>query len=121
MAAFELVHTVRFEAARRLTRVPVGHKCGNLYGLAFYLDIHVVGDLDPDTGWVVDFGDIEAAFAPIHEQIDHHYLNEIEGLENPTSEVLVRWIWRALKPALAALSTLTLRENDVSRVVYRGG
>ncbi len=121
MGAFELIHTVRFEAARRLTRVPQGHKCGNLYGLAFYLDIHVEGDLTDDTGWVVDFGDIEAAFAPIYERLDHHYLNEIEGLENPTSEVLVRWIWRELKPKVPALTALTLRENDVSRVVYRGG
>ena len=65
MNAFELVHTIRFEAARRLTRVPPGHPCGNLYGLAFYLDIHVEGDLTDDTGWVIDFGEIEAAFAPI--------------------------------------------------------
>jgi len=120
VSVFELVHTVRFEAARRLTRVPPGHKCGNLYGLAFYLDIHVVGALDPATGWVVDFGEIEAAFAPLYDRLDHHHLNEVEGLENPTSEVLVQWIWERLKPALPALSALSLRENDVSRVVYRG-
>lgn len=120
MPDYELVHTIRFESARRLTRVPPGHPCGRLYGLAFYLDIHVLGDLGEDTGWVVDFGDIERAFAPIREQLDHGYLNDLPGLENPTSEVLVTWIWHRLVPVLPGLSQLVLRENDVSRVIYRG-
>lgn len=119
-ADYELVHTIRFESARRLTRVPAGHPCGRLYGLAFYLDIHVVGALGQDTGWVIDFGLIEAAFAPIRALIDHNYLNDLPGLENPTSEVLVTWIWRQLAPALPPLTQLVLRENDVSRVIYRG-
>jgi 6-pyruvoyltetrahydropterin/6-carboxytetrahydropterin synthase len=121
VSQFELVHTVRFESARRLTRVPEGHPCGRLYGLAFYLDIHVVGEMNEETGFVVDFGDIEAAFKPIWERIDHNYLNEIEGLANPTSEVLVRWIWQQLAPKVPSLTQLCLRENDVSRVYYRGG
>jgi 6-pyruvoyltetrahydropterin/6-carboxytetrahydropterin synthase len=120
VATYELIHTVRFESARRLTKVPPGHPCGNLYGLAFYLDIHVTGARDPRTDFVVDFGDIEAAFKPLRDRLDHHYLNEIEGLESPTSEVLVTWIWDRLRPALPGLNQLTLRENDVSRVVYRG-
>jgi len=120
MPDYELVHTIRFESARRLTRVPPGHPCARLYGLAFYLDIHVEGDLGPDTGWVVDFGDIEAAFAPIRARIDHNYLNDLPGLENPTSEVLVAWIWEHLAPALPGLTRLVLRENDVSRVIFRG-
>lgn len=120
MSRFELIHTIRFEAARKLTRVPPGHPCGKLYGLAFYLDIHVEGAMDPATGFVIDFGDIEAAFQPLYAQLDHNYLNDLEGLDNPTSEVLVQWIWDRLKPVLPALTTLTLRENDVSRVVYRG-
>jgi 6-pyruvoyltetrahydropterin/6-carboxytetrahydropterin synthase len=118
---YELVHTIRFEAARKLTRVPPGHPCGRLYGLAFYLDIHVLGPLDPATGWVFDFAEIERAFAPLRARLDHNYLNDIEGLENPTSEMLVTWIWDRLAPLLPGLSLLCLRENDVSRVVYRGG
>jgi 6-pyruvoyltetrahydropterin/6-carboxytetrahydropterin synthase len=118
---YELVHTIRFEAARRLTRVPPGHPCGRLYGLAFYLDIHVVGPLDEETGWVFDFAEIERAFAPMRARLDHNYLNELEGLENPTSERLVTWIWDRLAPSLPGLEKLVLRENDVSRVVYRGG
>ena len=120
MPAYELIHTIRFESARKLTRVPPGHPCGRVYGLAFYLDIHVAGDLGADTGWVIDFGEIEAAFAPIRALVDHNYLNDLEGLENPTSEVLVTWIWGELRPRLPGLVQLVLRENDVSRVVYRG-
>ncbi|MSP71325.1 MAG: 6-carboxytetrahydropterin synthase [Myxococcales bacterium] len=120
MGDYELCHIIRFESARRLTRVPEGHPCGRLYGLAFYLEIHVVGDLGPTTGWVVDFGDIEQAFAPLRADLDHNYLNDLEGLENPTSEVLVTWIWHRLKPRLPALSQLVLRENEVSKVIYRG-
>lgn len=120
MSQFELVHTIRFESARRLPRVPDGHPCKNLYGLAFYLDIHVAGEMDPETGFVIDFGEIEAAVRPLRDQVDHHYLNDIEGLENPTSEVLVAWFWRHLQPQLEGLVQLVLRENDVSKVIYRG-
>jgi 6-pyruvoyltetrahydropterin/6-carboxytetrahydropterin synthase len=117
---YELIQTVRFESARRLPLVPDGHPCKNVYGLAFYLDIHVEGHLDPKTGWVFDFAEIDAAMKPLRDQIDHHYLNDVPGLENPTSEVLVTWIWNGLKPKLAGLVKLELRENDVSRVIYRG-
>lgn len=117
---YELVHTIRFEAARRLPKVPAGHPCGRLYGLAFYLDIHVLGELDPATGWVFDFAEIERAFAPLRAQLDHNYLNDVDGLDNPTSEMLVTWIWERLASKIPGLTQLTLRENDVSRVVYRG-
>ena len=118
--SYELVQTVRFESARRLPKVPEGHPCKNLYGLAFYLDIHVVGSLDPETGWVFDFAEIDRAMKPLRDQIDHHYLNDVPGLENPTSEVLVTWIWDHLKPSLPGLTQLVLRENDVSKVIFRG-
>ena len=118
---YELVHTIRFESARKLPRVPAGHPCGRVYGLAFYLDIHVVGALTGESGWVFDFAEIERAFAPLHKQIDHNYLNDVPGLENPTSEMLVTWIWDHLAPALPGMTQLVLRENEVSRVIYRGG
>ncbi|MBK6519194.1 MAG: 6-carboxytetrahydropterin synthase [Polyangiaceae bacterium] len=116
----KLVHTVRFESARRLPKTPPTHPCHNVYGLAFYLDIHVVGRVDPATGWVFDFAEIERAMKPLYDRIDHHYLNDVEGLENPTSEVLVTWLWDHLQPKLPGLVKLVLRENDVSRVIYRG-
>ena len=87
----KLVQIVRFESARKLPKVPEGHPCGNVYGLAFKLEVHVEGKVDPETGFVIDFGHIESAIKPTYDLIDHNYLNDIKGLENPTSEVLVEW------------------------------
>ena len=116
----KLVQIVRFESARKLPRVPKGHPCGNVYGLAFKLEIHVEGRMDPETGFVIDFKDIENGIKPIYDQIDHNYLNDIEGLENPTSEVLVEWIWNKIEPKLNGLVKLVLWENEVSRVEFKG-
>ena len=117
---YELVHTVRFESARRLPLVPVDHPCGRLYGLAFRLEIHICGPLNQSRGWVIDFNEIETAFAPLRALLDHNYLNDVDGLENPTSEMVVTWIWDRLSTRLPGLSELCLHENDVSRVYYRG-
>jgi len=116
----KLVHIIRFEAARKLTKVPKDHPCSNLYGLAFKLEIHVEGHVNPETGFVMDFNDIEKSFQPIKRKIDHNYLNDIKELENPTSEILIKWIWNNLKPELNELKKLVLWENEVSRVEYKG-
>ncbi|HET9680340.1 MAG TPA: 6-carboxytetrahydropterin synthase, partial [Gammaproteobacteria bacterium] len=76
--------------------------------------------LDPELDWVMDFADLKAAFKPIYDQLDHHYLNEIDGLENPTSENLARWIWQRLKPQLPLLSTIVVAETCTSACIYRG-
>ena len=115
-----LVQIIRFESARKLTKVPKDHPCSNLYGLAFKLEIHVEGDIHDSTGFVMDFNDIERKFMPIKKQVDHHYLNEIVGLENPTSEILIEWIWNKLKPDFQELSKLVLWENEESRVEFSG-
>jgi 6-pyruvoyltetrahydropterin/6-carboxytetrahydropterin synthase len=91
-----------------------------LYGLAFKLEIHVEGNIDPKTGFVMDFSEIEDNFEPLKKKLDHNYLNDLEGLENPTSEVLVEWIWENLKPKVGNLVKLVLWENEVSRVEYSG-
>lgn len=109
-----------FEAAHRLPKVPPGHKCARLHGHSFRVEVHVSGAVSPDTGWVMDFGDVKAAFQPILDRVDHYYLNEIEGLENPTSEVLARWIWRDLKPRLPQLAQIVVRETCTSACIYRG-
>ena len=83
----------QIEAAHRLPNVPAGHKCARLHGHSFRIEVHVSGPLGGDSGWVMDFADIKSAFAPVFEALDHHYLNEISGLENPTSERLAIWIW----------------------------
>ena len=87
----ELVKEFRFESAHRLPNVPEDHKCARLHGHSYRVEVHVSGPVDPGTGWVMDFGDLGAACAPVRDQLDHYYLNEIPGLENPTSEVLARW------------------------------
>jgi len=116
----KLVHIVRFESARKLTKVPEGHPCSNLYGLAFKLEIHIEGEVNPNTGFVIDFSEIEECFEPLKEKLDHNYLNDIEGLENPTSENLIEWIWNNLESRLDGLVKLVLWENEVSRVEFKG-
>lgn len=108
------------EAAHRLPNVPPGHKCARLHGHSFQIEIHVSGSVDPQSGWVMDFGDIKRAFAPICEQIDHHYLNDVPGLENPTSENLARWLWQKLKPTLPLLSRIVIQETCTSGCEYAG-
>ena len=109
-----------FEAAHRLPNVPPGHKCARLHGHSFRAEIHVRGGVDPALGWVMDFADIKSAFQPFYDQLDHHYLNEVEGLENPTSENLARWIWARLVPLLPGLSRVVVRETCTSGCVYTG-
>ncbi|MGH8091528.1 MAG: 6-carboxytetrahydropterin synthase QueD [Rudaea sp.] len=108
------------EAAHRLPNVPAGHKCARLHGHSFGVEIHVSGTADAHTGWVMDFADIKSAFAPIFDELDHHYLNEIPGLDNPTSERLAEWIWTRLKPALPLLSKVVVHETCTSGCVYSG-
>jgi 6-pyruvoyltetrahydropterin/6-carboxytetrahydropterin synthase len=103
-----------------LPNVPEGHKCRRLHGHSFQIVIHAAGPLDVNLGWVMDFADLKVAFQPIEEQIDHRCLNDIAGLENPTSENLARWIWQHLKPELPLLSQVIVRETCTSGCVYRG-
>lgn len=108
------------EAAHRLPHVPAGHKCARVHGHSFRIELHVSGEVDARTGWVMDFADVKAAFQPTFERLDHHYLNEVAGLENPTSENLSRWIWNELKPTLPRLSKVVVHETCTSGCVYQG-
>ncbi|MGM9464568.1 6-carboxytetrahydropterin synthase QueD [Streptomyces murinus] len=116
----EIFREFTFEAAHRLPNVPEGHKCSRLHGHSYKVVVHVEAPVDPETGWVMDFGDLKKAFKPLETRLDHYYLNDIEGLENPTSEILARWIWERLQPTLPALSALTVRETCTSGCTYRG-
>jgi 6-pyruvoyltetrahydropterin/6-carboxytetrahydropterin synthase len=115
-----LVKELRFEAAHRLPKVPPGHKCARLHGHSFKIELTVSGLVNPDTGWFIDYDVLEAVWRPLYEQLDHHYLNEIEGLENPTSEYLARFIWNRMKPALPALERVTVHETCDARCEYEG-
>lgn len=108
-----------FEAAHRLPHVPEGHKCARLHGHSYRVELHVAGTVNAETGWVMDFADLKDAFRPLHEQLDHYYLNEVNGLENPTSENLACWIWDRLHRQLP-LSAVVVRETCTSGCVYRG-
>jgi 6-pyruvoyltetrahydropterin/6-carboxytetrahydropterin synthase len=116
----ELYKDFRFEAAHLLPEVPEGHKCARLHGHSFKVRITVAGEMNSKTGWILDFDDIRQAFEPLLDQLDHHYLNEIPGLENPTSEHLVRWIWDRLKPALPELAEVEVSETCDTGCRYRG-
>ena len=109
-----------FEAAHLLPHVPKGHKCGRLHGHTFYVRIDVEGPVDETSGWVMDFAYIKQVFSPIYEQLDHYYLNDIKGLENPTSENLAKWIWNKLKPALPELCSIEVKETCTSGCIYQG-
>lgn len=116
----EIFKEFNFEAAHRLPNVPPGHKCARLHGHSFLVRLVVSGPVGEDSGWVMDFGDIKKVFKPVWEQLDHHYLNDIAGLENPTSENIAKWIWLQLKPALPELSRVEIRETCTSGCIYSG-
>lgn len=107
-------------AGRRLTGVPADHLCARDHGHTFVVRLTIEGPVDPVTGFVVDFADVHRAFAPVHDTLDHHLLNEVAGLHNPTSENLAVWIWHRLAPALPGLSAVQVTETGASGVVYRG-
>ena len=116
----EIFKAFTFEAAHRLPNVPDGHKCARLHGHSFRVELHVAGEPDPHTGCVMDFADLGRAFQPLLECLDHHYLNDIPGLENPTSERLAQWIWAQLRPVLPQLAEVVVRETCTSGCRYRG-
>lgn len=116
----EIYKVFTIEAAHKLPLAPQGHKCGRLHGHSFRVTVHVSGLIDPKHGWITDFGNIKEAFAPISEALDHRFLNEIEGLENPTSENLCRWIWGRLEPRLPGLSRIVVSETCTTACIYDG-
>lgn len=116
----DIFKVFQIEAAHRLPHVPPAHKCSRLHGHSFRIEVHVRGEPDPQLGWVMDFADVKQAFAPVFEQLDHRYLNDVPGLENPTSERLAQWIWQALKPALPQLHQIVVHETCTAGCVYAG-
>jgi len=116
----EVVKTFRFEAAHRLSAAPDGHKCRRLHGHSYRVDIHVTGDIDPQRGWVIDFGDIKQIVAPVLDELDHRCLDDIDGLQNSTSELLGAYLWNRIKPTLPGLSAITVWESDTSRAIFTG-
>lgn len=117
----ELARTFRFEAAHRLPMVPPEHKCHRVHGHSYVIDVVVAGEVDPVTGWLVDFGEISARVGPLlRQELDHRLLNDVPGLENATSEVLCGWLWKRLQPLVPHLHAITVHETCTARCTFRG-
>jgi queuosine biosynthesis protein QueD len=117
----ELSRDYRFEAAHRLPRVPADHKCARMHGHSFRVEVTVAGEVDEQAGWLVDFAEITAVVEPLlMKELDHRTLNDVPGLDNPTSERLCEWLWRRLAPRLPGLAAITVHETCTARCTYRG-
>jgi len=116
----DVFRVFQIEAAHRLPNVPEGHKCARIHGHSFRIEVHVTGPVIQPLGWVMDFADLRRAFQPLFDRLDHHYLNEIAGLENPTSENLAKWIWGELKNSLPGLSKIVVQETCTAGCTYSG-
>jgi len=116
-----IFHAFSFESARRLPHLPESHPCSRLHGNTFLLRVAVTGPVSESEGWVMDFAAVAAAVEPVLAEVDHCYLNEVAGLENPTTENIAVWLWRRISTQLQGLSEIEIRENDTTGCVYRGG
>lgn len=116
----ELIKTFKFDAAHSLHHLPATHKCSRFHGHSYRVDIHVTGEVDPKTGWLMDFGDLKKIVTPLIDRLDHQNLDEIAELPISTSEMLAKYFWDEIQPKLSCLSAVTIWESDSSRCVYRG-
>lgn len=115
-----LVITRHVDAAHVLPNVPPGHPCGRMHGHRYQLDFAITGPINSDVGWVIDFADVNAVLDPLLAQLDHHLLNDVTGLQNPTVENFSVWLWQAVKPLLAGLCRVEVAENPHARCIYTG-
>ena len=115
-----LSKTFTFDAAHALTTFPEGHKCRQMHGHSFTVDVVVEGEVPEETGYLIDYNELKKAIEPVREQLDHHVLNEIAGLQNPTAERLSKWIWDRIKPAVPLLSCICVHETSSNSCEYRG-
>lgn len=116
----KITQAFTFEAAHRLPHVPTTHKCHRMHGHSYRVELQLEGKVDPQTGFVIDFFDLEKAFGPLLAQLDHHTLNDIEGLENPTAENIATWIWTRVRPLLPELSSVKVFETPMCWAEFDG-
>jgi 6-pyruvoyltetrahydropterin/6-carboxytetrahydropterin synthase len=117
---FQLRKAFKIDAAHRLTGLPTEHKCTRLHGHTYRIEIAIEDELKPDSGLVMDYNTLEQIAGPVISMLDHTYLNEIPGLENPTSENIAIWLWERLKPKLPGLKEILVAESDNSMAIFRG-
>lgn len=116
----KITQAFTFEAAHRLPRVPETHRCHRMHGHSYRVELRLDGEVDPVSGFVVDFFEVEAVFAPLLERFDHHCLNEVEGLDNPTAENIAIWIWDRIRPVLPQLVAVSVYETPNCWAEYQG-
>ncbi len=116
----KITQVFTFESAHRLPKVDPTHRCYELHGHSYRVELQLEGPVDPDSGFVVDFFEIERAFDPLRRQLDHHYLNEVPGLENPTAENIAVWIWDRTRPVLRQLVRVVVHETQLCWAEYEG-
>lgn len=116
---WSISRSFRIEAARHLPRLPATHPCARVHGHSFTIELALEGDIDPELGWVVDYDEIAARFEPIRSALDHRDLNRVEGLDNPTSELIARWVFDRLSRELPMLVAVTVMETPDTRATYR--
>lgn len=116
----KITQAFHFEAAHRLPFVPDDHRCKRLHGHSYRVEVRLEGPVSAQSGFVADFFDIEAAFAPVLSTLDHHLLNEVPGLENPTAENIAIWIWQEVRSSLPLLSAVTVFETADCWAEYAG-
>lgn len=109
-----------FEAAHKLPNVPSGHKCGRLHGHSYKVRLTIKGDVNPYTGFIIDFDDVKDAFKPTLNMLDHNYLNDIIGLENPTAELIAIWLYRRVVKDIPNLFSVEIMETCTCGAVYYG-
>lgn len=120
MPEMEIYKIFRLDAAHRLTGVPPSHKCSAMHGHSYEIAVHLRGAVNPQTGFIMDFGDLAAVCDPVIRQLDHAVLNDLEGLDNPTSENMSVWLWNKLKPRLPLLSKIVIKETETAGCMYQG-
>jgi len=116
----ELSRTFRFDAAHYLPKAGPGHKCAGPHGHSYRVTVTVAGEVDEQLGWVMDFGRIKKVVEPLVAQLDHKSLNEVDGLANPTSEHIAKWLWDRIRPGVPELAAVAVAESDASVCTYRG-
>lgn len=115
---FELKQHFQIESARFLPYLPAAHPCARMHGHSFKIILTLVGNLDPALGWVIDYNDIQAKMKPLLDQLDHRVLNDVEGLNNPTSELLAKWIYDRALTNLPMLVKVTVAETPSTECTY---
>ncbi len=116
----EVYREFSFDAAHRLPNLPPEHRCSRLHGHTFQVVVHLEAGVGKESGWVRDFGEIKKLCGPVIDELDHTFLNDVPGLENPTSENIARWVWKRLEPVLPELSMVEIKETESTGCVYRG-